>query len=95
MPLLRTERQGRVLTVVLDDPPANFMTALSVKRLASFFASHDRVYVIEENRDGQMAGMLRMEIPATAAKIRSVLHYDGLPLDAQSIVEEILAHENR
>ena len=63
--------------------------------VAAFFASHDRVYVIEENRDGQMAGMLRMEIPATAAKIRSVLHYDGLPLDAQTIVEEILAHEER
>jgi len=60
-----------------------------------FFAAHDRVYVIEENRDGQMAGMLRMEIPETSDKIRSVLHYDGLPLDAESVVEEILAHETR
>ena len=29
MPLLRTEREGRVLTVVLDDPPANFMTVVA------------------------------------------------------------------
>ena len=58
-----------------------------------FFASHDRVYVIEENRDAQMAGMLRMEMPDTSPKIRSVLHYDGLPLDAQSVVEAILGHE--
>jgi 2-oxoglutarate ferredoxin oxidoreductase subunit alpha len=60
-----------------------------------FFAKHDRVYVVEENRDGQMAGMLRIEIPETSAKIRSVLHYDGLPLDAESVVEDILAHETR
>jgi 2-oxoglutarate/2-oxoacid ferredoxin oxidoreductase subunit alpha len=60
-----------------------------------FFAAHDRVYVVEENRDGQMAGMLRIELPETADKIRSVLHYDGLPLDADSVVEEILAHETR
>jgi 2-oxoglutarate ferredoxin oxidoreductase subunit alpha len=60
-----------------------------------FFATHDRVYVIEENRDAQMAGMLRIEIPETSDKIRSVLHYDGLPLDAESVVEEILAHETR
>jgi hypothetical protein len=39
--------------------------------------------------------MLRIEIPETSAKIRSVLHYDGLPLDAESVVEEILAHEKR
>ncbi len=60
-----------------------------------FFASHDRVYVIEENRDGQMAAMLRIEIPETSDKIKSVLHYDGLPLDAETVVEEILAHETR
>jgi 2-oxoglutarate ferredoxin oxidoreductase subunit alpha len=60
-----------------------------------FFAKHDRVYVVEENRDAQMAGMLRIEIPETSAKIKSVLHYDGLPLDAESVVEEILAHEKR
>jgi 2-oxoglutarate ferredoxin oxidoreductase subunit alpha len=58
-----------------------------------FFAVHDRVYVVEENRDGQMAGMLRMEVPETSGKIRSLLHYDGLPLDAESVVEEILARE--
>jgi 2-oxoglutarate ferredoxin oxidoreductase subunit alpha len=60
-----------------------------------FFAKHDRVYVVEENRDGQMAGMLRMEMPETSEKIRSVLHYDGLPLDADSVVEAMLAHETR
>ena len=60
-----------------------------------FFTKHDRVYVVEENRDAQMAGMLRIELPETSEKIRSVLHYDGLPLDADSVVEALLAHETR
>ena len=60
-----------------------------------FFAAHDRVYLVEENRDAQMAGMLRIEMPDVSSKIRSVLHYDGLPLDAQSVVEAILGHETR
>ncbi len=60
-----------------------------------FFAKHERVYVVEENRDAQMASMLRIELPETSDKIRSVLHYDGLPMDAESVVEAIQAHENR
>jgi len=65
------------------------------EEVREFFAKHDRVYVVEENRDGQLAAMLRVEMPETSDKIRSVLHYDGLPLDAESIVEDVLAHETR
>jgi 2-oxoglutarate ferredoxin oxidoreductase subunit alpha len=63
--------------------------------VAAFFASHDHVYVVDENRDAQMASMLRIELPETSPKIRSVKHYDGLPLDAESVVEAILALEKR
>ncbi len=42
MPLLRTEREGRVLTVVLDDPPANFMTGPMVDELDELVAAADR-----------------------------------------------------
>jgi 2-oxoglutarate ferredoxin oxidoreductase subunit alpha len=59
----------------------------------SFLESCDRVYVVEQNRDGQMASLLRMEYPELSAKLRSVLHYDGLPLDAQSIVAPVLERE--
>ncbi len=58
-----------------------------------FLKSCDRVYVVEQNRDGQMASLLRMEYPQLAMKIRSVLHYDGLSIDAQSIVDQVHAHE--
>ena len=57
---------------------------------------HDRVYVVEQNRDGQMAALLKLDIDAAlAARLRSVLHYDGLPLDARTITNGILALEGR
>ncbi len=64
--------------------------------VASFIARHDRVYVVEQNRDGQMLSLLRQELGAAhIAKLRSVRHYNGLPIDARSITDEIMAHETR
>jgi 2-oxoglutarate ferredoxin oxidoreductase subunit alpha len=52
------------------------------------------VYVVEQNRDAQMLGLMRLELDASRiAKLRSVLHYNGLPIDARSISDEILAQE--
>ncbi|HYQ88643.1 MAG TPA: 2-oxoacid:acceptor oxidoreductase subunit alpha [Candidatus Binatia bacterium] len=61
--------------------------------VAGFLESRDRVYVVEQNRDGQMAALLRMEYPELGAKLRSILHYDGLPIDAQSIVDQVRERE--
>jgi 2-oxoglutarate ferredoxin oxidoreductase subunit alpha len=62
--------------------------------LGAFIDAHDRVYVVEQNRDAQMAALIRMELdPARLAKIRSVLHYSGLPIDARSVTDAILAQE--
>jgi 2-oxoglutarate ferredoxin oxidoreductase subunit alpha len=61
--------------------------------VAEFVKQHDRVYVIEQNRDGQLAERIKLESPERAARVKSVLHYDGLPLDAQSVVDGVLAHE--
>lgn len=60
-----------------------------------FLERHPRVYVVEQNRDGQMAALLKSEYPETASRIRSILHYDGLPIDARGIVEGILAGETK
>ncbi len=54
-----------------------------------FLENHERVYVIEQNRDGQMMQILRAELPQLAGKCISVLHYDGLPLDAETVVEQV------
>ncbi|MFQ5791623.1 MAG: hypothetical protein ACE5JI_14215 [Acidobacteriota bacterium] len=65
--------------------------------LASFVRSCRRVYVVEQNRDGQMAQLIQGELspePEQVAKIRRILHYDGLPIDARTVSDEILAAEN-
>ncbi|HSQ58920.1 MAG TPA: 2-oxoacid:acceptor oxidoreductase subunit alpha [Acidobacteriota bacterium] len=59
----------------------------------AFVASCERVYVVEQNRDAQMAALLRHDMPDLAPRIRSVLHYDGLPIDARSIAEGVRAGE--
>src|SRR5690606_41971898 len=60
----------------------------------AFIARYDRVYVVEQNRDAQMLGLLRMDLAAALVPtLRSVLHYNGLPIDARSITAGILAQE--
>ena len=58
-----------------------------------FIAGHDRVYVIDQNRDGQMLALLRNEIPHLAGRLRSIRHYDGMPVPARAIVDGILSQE--
>ena len=49
-------------------------------------ASHERIYVVEQNRDAQMLSLLKLDLPAEEmVKLRSILHFNGLPIDARSI----------
>ena len=62
----------------------------------AYVRRHDRVYVVEQNRDGQMASLLKLDLDAALApRLRGVLHYDGLPIDARTITEAILAQEGQ
>jgi 2-oxoglutarate ferredoxin oxidoreductase subunit alpha len=62
--------------------------------LAAFIDAHERVYVIEQNRDAQMRQLMKLELtPERQTKLRSVLHYNGLPIDARSITDDVLAQE--
>jgi 2-oxoglutarate ferredoxin oxidoreductase subunit alpha len=53
------------------------------------------VYVVEQNRDGQMAALLAAEWPELAIKLRSVVHYHGLPIDAATVTRGVLQQEGR
>jgi len=54
----------------------------------------DRVYLVEQNRDAQMLSLLKMECsPAQFAKLRSIRHYIGLPIDGRSVTTEFLKQE--
>ena len=62
--------------------------------LGSFIDRYQRVYVVEQNRDAQMLGLMRLELSAERiAKLRSVRHYSGLPIDARSVTDDILVQE--
>jgi len=62
--------------------------------LEDFVRRHDRVYLVEQNRDAQMLSLVLIDGDRTlAAKIQSVLHYSGMPIDARSITDGILAKE--
>ncbi|HEV2719350.1 MAG TPA: 2-oxoacid:acceptor oxidoreductase subunit alpha [Thermoanaerobaculia bacterium] len=63
------------------------------EELAQFVAEHDRVYVVEQNRDGQMADLIRLEMGEDQRKVRKILHYTGLPCDARSVTNAVLQME--
>jgi len=59
-----------------------------------FVASHERIYVVEQDRDAQLASLLKLDLPADqVVKLRSILHYNGLPIDARTITEEFVTKE--
>lgn len=78
------------------DMPSDFMRIRAVpftQEVEDFIRSHERVYVVEMNRDGQMHQLLTLEFPDLATHLTSVAHLDGLPLTARRVRESILAQE--
>jgi 2-oxoglutarate ferredoxin oxidoreductase subunit alpha len=64
------------------------------QEIHDFVARHDRVYVVEQNRDAQMMNLLKVDLDATeVVKLNSVLHFNGLPIDARTVTNAIAAHE--
>lgn len=61
--------------------------------IKDFVGKHDRIYVVEQNRDAQMRDLLMLEMPEYATKLRSVRHYSGLPIDARSVTDAIMEQE--
>jgi len=61
-----------------------------------FIAAHKRVYIIDQNRDGQMLELLKLDIAVPdIGRLRSVRHYNGLPIDARSITDDIISQEGK
>jgi 2-oxoglutarate ferredoxin oxidoreductase subunit alpha len=58
--------------------------------VAAFIDRHERVYVVEQNQQGQLFGLLRQELPgALADRLVSIRHYNGVPIDAAAITGPI------
>jgi len=56
-----------------------------------FLAAHQLLFVVEQNRDAQLRQLLTLETAVDKAKLRSLLHYSGLPISSQFIVDGVLA----
>jgi 2-oxoglutarate/2-oxoacid ferredoxin oxidoreductase subunit alpha len=56
-----------------------------------FLAAHELLFVVEQNRDAQLRSLLTLETAVEKAKLRSLLHYSGLPISSSFIVEGVLA----
>jgi 2-oxoglutarate ferredoxin oxidoreductase subunit alpha len=56
-----------------------------------FLASHRVLFVVEQNRDAQFKSLLTLETKVEKAKLRSILHYSGLPISSSVIVDGVLA----
>ena len=64
------------------------------QEVRDFVARHERIYVVEQNRDAQLLNLLKVDLdPVEVVKLRSVLHFNGLPIDARSITSQIAAQE--
>jgi len=64
------------------------------QEIHDFVATHDRIYVVEQNRDAQIFNLLKVDLdPVEVVKLHSILHFNGLPIDARTVTNAIVAHE--
>ncbi|MEO8584634.1 MAG: 2-oxoacid:acceptor oxidoreductase subunit alpha [Acidobacteriota bacterium] len=85
-------------TEARDKLAATFGVTLDYCRLRSlplqaeavnWMRRHERIYVVEQNRDGQLVTILRDELPELATRFVSVRQYNGLPLDATTVIDGV------
>jgi 2-oxoglutarate ferredoxin oxidoreductase subunit alpha len=66
------------------------------REVHDFVEQHERVYLVEQNRDAQMLSLLRLDVkPELTTRLRSIAHITGLPLDARSITDELTSMEGK
>ncbi|MGA8763819.1 MAG: 2-oxoacid:acceptor oxidoreductase subunit alpha [Candidatus Sulfotelmatobacter sp.] len=66
------------------------------REVHEFIEQHERVYVVEQNRDAQMLTLLKLDLkPELIVRLRSIAHITGLPLDARSITDELTTMEGK
>ncbi|HLY19061.1 MAG TPA: 2-oxoacid:acceptor oxidoreductase subunit alpha [Bryobacteraceae bacterium] len=64
--------------------------------LIDFIDRHERIYVVDQNRDAQLLSLMRLEMtPEQIAKLRSIRYYGGLPLDARTVTDEVITQEGK
>ncbi len=75
-----------------DGVPLNYLRVKAFpfgRDVQDYLDSHDRIYVVEQNRDAQLRSLLLLETRVDPDKLVSVLHYDGLPILARSVMDGV------
>ena len=62
------------------------------EKVDDFITSHQHIFVVEQNRDGQLRTLLINECSVDPAHLTAILHYDGTPITARFIASEIVQH---
>ena len=66
------------------------------REVHEFIEQHERIYVVEQNRDAQMLSLLKLDLkPELTTRLRSIAHINGLPLDARSVTDELTSMEGK
>ena len=60
-------------------------------RVEAFIKSHETVFVVEQNRDGQMRSVLINELECAPEQLISIVHFNGDPLSADNVIQGIYA----
>jgi len=55
----------------------------------TFIDQHEQIYVVEQNRDGQLRSLLILDVDADPKKLISILHYDGMPINAEFVIDKV------
>jgi 2-oxoglutarate ferredoxin oxidoreductase subunit alpha len=61
------------------------------KEVEDFLDGHEIIFVVEQNRDAQLRSLLTLETPVEKSKLRSILHYSGLSISSECIVNGVMA----
>jgi 2-oxoglutarate ferredoxin oxidoreductase subunit alpha len=64
------------------------------EEMREFVRAHERVYVIDQNRDGQLHALVRQYMPdELVSRLRNIRYYGGLPIDARTITDDLVEQE--
>ena len=62
------------------------------REVMDFLREHDTVFVVEQNRDAQMKSLLMLEYNDIADRMVSILHYNGMPISSECVVQGVSKH---
>jgi len=88
--------EARALLVKENKIPTDYLRVRAIPftdEITEFMRNHEKIYVVETNRDGQLRQLLILEYPEFATRLIKISHIDGLSLTAKWIKNSILTEE--